>query len=202
MEATASAQRSLRSLAVGIALLWSALPLVSAIAAPLAKDACDALKTEQDALVTSGIKDDLAKGADWARGNLKPQRLQEIARFIELEEQLNFRCGLATARLKVEEPPADPAAATKSEAPAPEAKPKPKPRPKPKAAAQPAADPGQPAAAPAAGVPGTASAPPAPASKPQPKPQAKPKPKADDAFRPPPPNPDADPFAKQLVPKG
>lgn len=188
---------------------WSAGLLASALVAaamvslaqaePLAKEACDAAKTEQDTLVTGGIKDDLAKGPDWAKGNLKPDRLKQIQRYIELEETLNFRCGLASARFTLPEPPVEAAQPPAEAAP----KPKPKARPKPKAAAVP-----DPSAAPAAAEPGKTPQPATdapvakPQPKPQPKPQAAPKPKVDDAYRPPQQaNPGADPFAKQVAPK-
>ncbi len=179
----------------------SALALAATIALaraePLAKEACDASKTEQDKLVAGGIKDDIARGPDWAKGNLKPDRLNQIQRYIELEEQLSFRCGLASVKLMLPEPPAE---ATQ---PAAEAAPKPKAKPKPRAAAVP-----DPPAAPAASEPGKSPQPAtdAAAAKPQPKAQAKPKaaakPKADDAYRPPQQaDPGADPFARQVAPK-
>lgn len=63
-----------------------------AAAVQLDKEACDALRSEEAGLVTAGIKTDMDKGPEWAKTNLTPERLQQVARFIELEEQLSFRC--------------------------------------------------------------------------------------------------------------
>lgn len=187
---------------LGIAILAVGAHFGGSGAEPLAKEACETLKTEQDTLVTGGIKDELAKGPDWAKSNLKPARLQEIARYIELEEHLNFRCGQAKAKLIIpEEPPPDPATAAKGEAAAvtPKAKGKSKAKPKPKAAEAPGAE-----------TPATTTqqseapeSPARPAAAAKSRSPAAPKPKVDDAYRPPAPaNPDTDPFAKQLAPKG
>lgn len=164
---------------VGAALLALAGP---AAAEPLAKEACDGLKAEQDALVAAGIKDDLARGPAWGRTNLKPDRLVQVARYIDLEEQLLFRCGLARIRYAPPPEPERTAAPEPEKAPA-KAKAKPRPKPKPKAAADPAA----------AASNGKDEAPPSKRAGAQLVPaktvQAKPKPKADDAYRPPAPAP-------------
>ena len=74
------------------ALLAIAAGAGSAAAAQLDKVACEALKTEEATLVTAGIKTDMDKGPEWAKTNLAPDRLQQVARYIELEEQISFRC--------------------------------------------------------------------------------------------------------------
>lgn len=161
---------------VAAALLAAACP---AAAEPLAKDACDGLKAEQDALAAAGIKDDLARGPAWGRTNLKPDRLVQVARYIDLEEQLLFRCGLAKTRYPLPPEPESTVAPQSEQATA-KAKAKSRPKPKPKAAADPAAS----------GA-GKDEAPPSkragaqivPAKTVQAKP--KPKPKVDDAYRPP-----------------
>ena len=141
---------------------------------------CAELATEHMTLVAGGVKDDFGKGAEWGKANLKAARLNEIERYIEVTEQLGFRCGFARARFTL--PPDDDsraeaaaaaAAAEKSEPPeAPKDEPKAQPKPKPKAnakAAESAPD----------------QTPAVPRTKPAPKVQAKPVPKADDAYRPP-----------------
>ena len=159
----------------GMALLIHA-DAPSAIAEPLPQEKCAELATEQMTLVAGGVKDDFGKGWEWGKANLKTARLKEIERFIEVTEQLGFRCGFARARFTL--PPDDDsraeaaAAGEKGEATdAPEDVPKAPPKPKPKAKAK-AADAAseQPAAE--------------PRTKPAPKVQAKPMPKADDAYRP------------------
>ena len=211
---TARAQARI-ALFAGAAVLGAA---DAARAEPLSKETCDTLKFEQETIVAAGVKDDMAKGPEWAKAHLSRDKLGQIRRWIELEEQLSFRCGLAKVRITLppdeeatgqgpdgQAQPAQPAAAQPAAAPAdpPAAKPKPKPKPAAKPAAeQPAAAASPPAAAqPSAPTTPKAAAPTAETPKAAPKP--KPKPKADDAFRPPAgPNPDADPFARQLAPKG
>jgi cell division protein FtsN len=167
------------------ALLLSPL---AALADPLSKEACDAHRSEQETLAAAGVKADMDKGAVWAKANLPRDRLNQIRRYIEIEEQLLFRCGLAKVKfttLPEEEATTPP--------PAQEPKVKPKARPKPKAKEQ--AEP-QPASEPARDA-AAASASQAPSAVPAAKP--KPKPRVDDAYRPPAAaNPGTDPFARQL----
>lgn len=81
---------------------------LAASAASLDKDSCNRLKTEQDGLEKGGVRAVMAKGPDWAKANLPPDKLEEIRRTIELDEQLLFRC--AGKPLVVLPPEADPAA--------------------------------------------------------------------------------------------
>jgi hypothetical protein len=76
------------------AALWTAVLAIAspAMAERLDKPACDALRSEEDGLVQAGIKTDMEKGAEWAKANLSAERLNQIARFIELGEQIAFRC--------------------------------------------------------------------------------------------------------------
>lgn len=193
-----SRRARVKSAAIGLAIVAFAIycgpwQFKIARAEPLANDACEALNVEQATLYAGGVKDDMAKGPDWAKGNVKPARLKDIQRFIEIEEQQNFRCGLASVKLNVPEP----AVAEAGTAATPEttqSKPRAKPKARPKAASDAAAAPAEQPDAAANKGPATVA----------PKLEAKPKskPKVDDAFRPPPVNPNADPFAKQVAPKG
>jgi hypothetical protein len=164
------------SLAIAAVLVVSAATAARTVAEPLSKEQCEALKAEQAELTAAGAREQLARGADWGKVNLSMEQLQRVERFIAVEEQLSFRCGLARLRasLPVTEEGGEqelddkgqpiPQKKQVDEAGEPKAKPKPKPKPKPpeKAAA---------------------------------KPPPKPKPKVDDAYRPPNPNPNANPFA-------
>lgn len=163
---------------IGTALLLALAGVAPATAEPLPQDKCAALATEQLTLVAGGVKDDFAKGAEWGRANLKTARLKEIERYIEVEEQLGFRCGLARARFTL--PPdedsqaaaaAAAAASAQPDAPKEEPKASPKPKAKPKAVEKAADD-----------APDKAAA--EPRTTPAPKLQAKPSPKPDDAYRP------------------
>lgn len=185
-----------------LAILAALVVVGSAVAEPLPKEDCDKLSAEQTALDQSGIKELLAKGADWGRGNLERAKLRLIERYITVDEQLSFRCGLAKTRFALpfseeDTPPANPDDVKDAKGDAVDLVPKPKPKPKPKAVAP--------------AEPQDAKAAPPPKPKPKPAPAAeikepaptratpKPKPKADDAYRPPAPgNATGDPFAKQL----
>jgi hypothetical protein len=181
-------------LALPLAALLLALP--GAMASPLDKESCDKLKLEQGQLEQEGVRANMAKGPEWAKGNLKPEQLEQIRRVIELDGQVLFRCNgrpLVTLPKDLEEPREDGSEPSK-------AKEENAPRPAPEQAA-----PGKDAAAPdKAGQPKAK----APASAKEAgvaagtKAKAKAKPKADDAFKPPVTDPLADPFASQLPPEG
>lgn len=81
----------------------------TATASPLEPQACATLKTEHEKLVASGAQSDMDRGPDWAKTNLKPEKLQQVERLIALKEQLSFRCGvMLTARPNVKELPPEP----------------------------------------------------------------------------------------------
>ena len=63
-------------------------------AAKLDDAACSALKVERARLETDSIKSDMAKGPQWAKDNLTPERLKEIEQLIGLQESVAFRCAL------------------------------------------------------------------------------------------------------------
>lgn len=178
-------------------------------AEPLDAATCGQLRGEQVRMEQSGVRASMEKGPQWAKANLGTDKLDQIRRLMDLDEQLIFRCG---SRNLVELPPdadADPppakadeegkdtaspgkadgpaAAKADKKAPAEAAKP-PAAKPKTKEATK--------APPPTAKTPavtkdaGSAPEKAAPA-------KAKPKPKVDDAYKPPPSNPNADPFANQ-----
>jgi hypothetical protein len=126
-------------------------------AAPLEKPACDRLQAEKQTLIVLGVDKEFSKGPDWAKANLVQSELNLVKRYLDLEEQLKFRCGMAVVTLQpVQEEPEDGPdddADTPSNAPAPKRR-----------EAKPAA---KPAEAPVKAVPA------APAAKPAPKAPAK-----------------------------
>lgn len=71
----------------------------TASAVPLDAPACEQLQTQLDTLRNEGAAADMARGPEWARANLPLARLQRIETLLEVEEQLNFRCGLAKSRI-------------------------------------------------------------------------------------------------------
>lgn len=100
-----------------LSLAWLCAPLVlaapAAWATQLQPEDCKSLKSEYESLVEAGAKSDMDKGVEWARTNLKPDRLKEIARLITVEEQLSFRCGqIVTASPLMSSPPKDRTAKT------------------------------------------------------------------------------------------
>lgn len=62
----------------------------AASAAPLDKETCEKIKAEQATLTSA--KESMAKGAEWGKANLSKEKLQEIQKYIQNEEQIAFRC--------------------------------------------------------------------------------------------------------------
>lgn len=198
--------------AIAVCAAWLGAEPPPASAASLGKEECDKLHAEQAELTATGVRAQFDRGAEWGKANLPPDQLPRVQRFIALEEQLSFRCGLAKLRATL------PVAEEGGEQ---ELDEKGNPIP-PKAAPGDAA-----AKAPKAkqsvrkkeakGLDGAAAASTAAKPKPKPKPAGekkaareaqtkstaaktapKPRPKVDDAYRPPPSNaPAGDPFAAQ-----
>ena len=75
------------------AAVWVAVPSM-AFATKLDKAACAELSTELSALTGTGIKAEMDRGPEWAKANMPPERLQSARRLLELEDQLEFRCGV------------------------------------------------------------------------------------------------------------
>ncbi|HJU33117.1 MAG TPA: hypothetical protein VJ740_16755 [Hyphomicrobiaceae bacterium] len=90
-----------------LALVMHSLP---AHARQLDKDECAKLKSEQTQLEQAGVRGTMVKGAEWAKANLAPDKLEQIKRLIELDEQLLFRCGGRPLVVMPSEPDPDPAA--------------------------------------------------------------------------------------------
>jgi hypothetical protein len=109
-------------------LLIGAAP---AFARELEPAACEKAKADHALLVAAGVRNDMAKGPEWAASNLSPERIARIKTFLSLEEDIRFRCPLALPR-----PPKPEKTATTTKA-APEATPEAKPlKPSPKAKPQ------------------------------------------------------------------
>jgi hypothetical protein len=175
-----------------------------AAAATLEQDACAKLKTELLQLELAGTRTSMAKGPDWAKANLGTDKLQQIKRLLEVEEQILFRCqgkplvvlpeGVDAEAAAVPAERGKDATAAKPAAEMKGASKDPQPPPGKAKAALPA---GAKAAGAAAKAPpgkaaGEAKATPDPAATAAPpKPKPKPKPKVDDAYRPAPAQPAA-----------
>lgn len=68
-------------------------------AAPLDPQACEQLQLKLDDLRKAGVEADMAMGVEKARSSLPIDRFNRIGAYIEIDEQLNFRCGLAKQRI-------------------------------------------------------------------------------------------------------
>jgi hypothetical protein len=93
---------SSRSLLLLAVLLAACVALTQARAAPLDSETCNKLMIEQSALENAGVEQTMAKGPEWAKANLTPEKIDQIRRFIELEELIVFRC---RSRVRVTLPP-------------------------------------------------------------------------------------------------
>lgn len=122
------------------------LSAAAAHAAMLDPETCRKLKTEHDSMNASGLREMLAKGPDWAKSNLTKERMDQLKRFLTVEEDVRFRCPLGKARPELEAAESEAGATTALQpgeaapgAPAPPAsaaaKPARKPKPPAKAAA-------------------------------------------------------------------
>jgi hypothetical protein len=74
---------------------------------PLDKDACLRLQAEKQAMLVLGVDKEFAKGPDWAKANLGQSELNLLKRYLAVDEQLKFRCGMAMVNLNVADEPED-----------------------------------------------------------------------------------------------
>jgi hypothetical protein len=185
------------SFAVAIAMLLLAGASRYAGAAPLDPEGCAKLKASIEDFEKAGVRDNMAKGPAWAKANLPADKLEDIRRLIDADEQHLFRCpGRHLVNLPLEpDPPPPPPSENKTDgepkAPPPAPKPEvakaasPEKKANDKAKAQPPqqkkAQPPQKAPTPAATEGDSQKQP--PKAKSAQKPKAKPK---DDAYKPPP----------------
>lgn len=91
---TSSILRALRALRAGRVVLAAGLLMAPTVVrgAALDPDSCAKLKTEQEAMEKAGLKETVGRGPEWAKANLSPEKINEIKRWIEVDEQLLFRC--------------------------------------------------------------------------------------------------------------
>jgi len=78
--------------------------------APLDKASCERLKAEQGQLEQAGVRASMAKGPEWAKVNLAPDKLDQVRRLIEVDGQVLFRCDGRPLVALPKEVEADPAA--------------------------------------------------------------------------------------------
>jgi hypothetical protein len=93
---------------IGIACFAALVAAATGLsAAPLEKEDCDRLRSEKQGLMVLGVDKEFAKGPDWAKANLGQAELNLLKRYLALDEQLKFRCGMATVTLRIPDEPED-----------------------------------------------------------------------------------------------
>jgi hypothetical protein len=119
-------------------LLGANVPAVSA--GILDAESCRRHKSEYDALANSGIRDVMTKGPEWAKTNLTKERMEQVRRYLALEEDVRFRCPLGKARPELEAAESEAGASTplNADETAPAAKAPPQPKSKPTQKSKPA----------------------------------------------------------------
>lgn len=86
------------ALIAGLALFGA---VDSAAAIPLDKETCAQLGQEKQGLETMKVRDLMVKGPEWASANLSLGDLNLIRRYIEVDEQIKFRCTPAKFLVKL-----------------------------------------------------------------------------------------------------
>ncbi len=86
--------RKMRSLILAgcLGLVTMHTGTLAAAAAPLDEAACKTYDAQQKVLETQGLKEDVAKGPDWAKANLSAARIELVKQYIHIKEQVSFRC--------------------------------------------------------------------------------------------------------------
>jgi hypothetical protein len=79
---------------------------VSASADPFDKAACAKLEVEQKKLLTREVQEALAKGPDWVKVHLDPEKIERVRQYLVVEESVMFRC--RPGALKIVWPPLPP----------------------------------------------------------------------------------------------
>jgi hypothetical protein len=86
-----------------VAVAVCGLAPAATLAAKLDNAACAALTDERNAITATGVKADMERGPEWAKANMPPERLQSALRLLEVEDQLEFRCGRRGKPAKAEQ---------------------------------------------------------------------------------------------------
>lgn len=118
------------SYAVAFAVLVLTAASTAAVAAPLDPEGCAKLKASIEEFEKGGVRDNMARGPAWAKANLPAEKLEDIRRLLEADEQHLFRCpGRHLVNLPLEpDPPPPPPSENKADG-EPKAAPPPMPKP-------------------------------------------------------------------------
>jgi hypothetical protein len=82
----------LRFIAVALLALSPGLLGVAAFAEPLEKEACLKLQNERKKLLTREMQAALDHGPDWVKNHLDSGEIEKVREFLDIEEQIEFRC--------------------------------------------------------------------------------------------------------------
>jgi hypothetical protein len=91
----------MNSLAMSFGRLSATLLVVAAVslldaargsAEPLDKQSCSSLQTERKQLLTRDMQAALDQGPDWVKTHLNEAEIDQVRRFLNIEEQIEFRC--------------------------------------------------------------------------------------------------------------
>jgi hypothetical protein len=111
----------MRLIAIALLVLASAPLLRSggAVAEPLDKESCAGLQSKRTRLLNRDMQTALDQGPDWVKTHLNEEEIERVRRFLNIEEQIEFRCrGGGVAKTKVQ-------TGTPDEIPLPDRKPTP-----------------------------------------------------------------------------
>ena len=95
--------RSGSALSAMLLLAILVLAPVAVRANPLDEQACQRLRTERQALTVLGIDKHVEKGAGWAKERLTVADLNLVKRYLDVFEQIKFRCEKVVALVEPEE---------------------------------------------------------------------------------------------------
>jgi hypothetical protein len=90
-----------KRLVIGPAVAATAALLLGAAGARagmLEPEACDKLKAEHETLTQQGLKEQLAKGPEWAKAQLPADKIERLRRYLAIDEDIKFRCPVAKPR--------------------------------------------------------------------------------------------------------
>lgn len=107
----------MRSAHIALMLALIAIGAPASWAERLDKNSCKLLKVELAGMLALGVRKDMVRGPEWAKTNLSSKELGRIKRLIEIEEQLEFRCGLSRNRVVKISPAKGPGPKAKPEGP-------------------------------------------------------------------------------------
>ena len=81
----------LQALAVLLSVV-TAFACPMAVAEPLDKESCANLQVERKKLFNRDMQAALDHGPDWVKGHLNDEAIENVRRFLSVDEQIQFRC--------------------------------------------------------------------------------------------------------------